>query len=325
MTTPPNVKRRERVAVVALLAGTLCWGCGFTWAKSAGEAVQDAAGLHRHDSFGPLFLLGWRFLLASAAWFAVFPASRRGWTIRGFGWAILIGALLGGALISQHIGLDFTTEAVSAFLTSLTILFVPLLLMFALRRPPRPVLWLGVVLATLGVWLMTGAQPHGFGLGEIYGLTCAFMYSFYILAINAATERETPWRLVGAQFAIVAVLCFASCAVLDGRRNFRPDKMLAILSHPAVWCNLALLTLFTTLIAFGLLTFFQPRIDPTRAALVYLAEPIFATAYAAIAVHHQASRLTLVGAALILFANVLVELLSASEQTRAPERVVIVD
>jgi drug/metabolite transporter (DMT)-like permease len=324
-TGPPS-KPRENLAVAALLLATVFWGCGFTWAKAAGEAVQQAAGLAPRAKFGPVFLLGWRFLLASIAWFLVFPSAWRGWTWRGIGWALLVGILLGGGLIVQHIGLDRTSEAVSAFLTSLTILFVPLLLIFVMHKPPRPVLWMGVALATCGVWLMTGAQPRGFGLGEILGLVCAFLFSIYILVVNAAAAHESPWRQVGAQFAVVAVFCFLTCVFLPGgRENLRPPNIIHILRVRAVWQNLALLTFFTTLLAFGLLTFFQPLIDPTRAALIYLAEPIFATVYAAIVAGHPAGLVTLAGAALILVANVLVEVVGARSGRGQEERVALVD
>ena len=38
-------------------------------------------------------------------------------------------------------------EAVNAFLTSLTVLFVPLILALTTRRLPNPTLWIGVLLA----------------------------------------------------------------------------------------------------------------------------------------------------------------------------------
>src|SRR5439155_9871590 len=136
-----------------------------------------------------------RFTLASLVWLALFPAARRGWTWRSAGRATLIGVLLGAGLIVQHLGLDRTSEAVSAFLTSLTILFVPLMMTAALRRPPRAPLWVGVTVATLGVWLMTGASPAGFGRGELLGLLCAFVYSLYILAIDHIVPIENPWPM----------------------------------------------------------------------------------------------------------------------------------
>lgn len=308
----------QRNASLALALATVFWGSGFTWAKIGGQAVQQAAGLPPGALFGPIFLLAWRFTVAAALWFALFPEARRGWTWRGIGRGAGIGLLLSAALVFQHLGLDATSEAVSAFLTSLTILFVPILVTFALRKPPRPALWIGVALATAGVWVMTGASPSGFGRGEWLGLGCALSYSFYILVVNSVMTRETPWRMTGAQFVTVTVVCFLVCAACPGgAARLTPGKMAAILAWRDVWLNMLLLALLATIAAFGLLTHFQPRLDPTRAALLYLLEPIMAVIYAAIAVHHYPTVHTAIGAAMILVANVTVELLSAAAPDRA--------
>lgn len=321
--TPSPSRRQEKLAVLALLVGTVCWGFGFTWAKAAGEAVERAAGMPRGDPFGPIFVLAWRFLTAAIVWLAIFPASRRGWTWRGAAWGAGVGVLCSAGLVVQHLGLDRTSEAVSAFLTSLTILFVPLIMLLA-GRPPRAALWAGVGLASAGVWLMTGATPRGFGLGEILGLACAFVFSLYILAVNAAVERQSPHRITAAQFVIVAATCFATCAALPGgAAGFA--RAASILATRAVWGNVLLLAVFPTLIAFSLLTFFQPKVDPTQAALIYLAEPVFATAYAAVAAGHRIGKTALAGAALILLANALVEVLSARRRGAPEEKIVLVD
>lgn len=316
-------RREERGAVLALLLGTVCWGCGFTWAKAAGEAVQHAAGLPPGNPFGPIFILGWRFLVAALIWMIVFPAARRGWTWRGAALGAGAGALCALGLILQHIGLDRTSEAVSAFLTSLTILFVPLIMLLA-GRPPRPVLWLGVVLASAGVWLMTGATPRGFGWGEVLGLACAFTFSLYILAVNFAVKVESPYRVTLAQFAVVAVACLVTCALLPGGRSALAGTG-RILASREVWLNTLLLTIFPTLIAFSLLTFFQPKVDPTRAALIYLAEPVFATIYAALVVGHRTGQIALGGAGLILVANALVEIVSSRGKAGKEQQIVLVD
>jgi hypothetical protein len=78
-----------------------------------------------------------------------------------------------------------------------------------------------------------------------------------------------------------------------------------------------LLVVIATMTAFGLMFYFQPKLDPTRAALVYLGEPIFAALYAYVAVGRALSAVALVGAGLILAANVLVELMGWHQKRRA--------
>ena len=243
----------------------------------------------------------------------LFRDARRGWSFRSLLRSMLLGVLCAAALIVQHLGLDRTSEAVSAFLTSLTILFVPILMTLALRKPPQRELWIGVALATLGIWLMTGATPSGFGVGEILGLGCAFGWTLFILAVNAILPTESPWRMTGGQFLTVGAICFVICAALQPA-FMRPTVMWHVLRDTHAWLNLALLTIFTTLTAFGLLTHYQPRLDATRAALIYLLEPIFAAIYAFIAAGHRLGRLAIAGAGLILIANVFVELILARKR-----------
>ena len=312
LNAPAASPAEARRAALALTLATVLWGFGFTWAKAAGDAVHRAVGLEPGSAFGPIFVLGWRFTLAGLAVFALIPAARRGWTGRGALRVGAVGVLLAVGLILQHLGLDRTSEAVSAFLTSLTILFVPLILTLVLRRPPAPVMWLGVALATVGVWLITGAARTGFGAGEALGLACALTFSLYILAVNAAARTEGAWPMSAGQFLVVGLLCFGTCALVEGGHAVRPAAAPGVLaSSRDVWLNVLLLTAFPTLGAFTLLNLYQPKLDATRAALIYLVEPVVAAAYAWVMAGRRLDALTIAGAGLILAANALVEVLSA--------------
>src|SRR5688572_14336524 len=274
-------RKEAHRAALALLLATVFWGGGFTWAKAAGDAVHRALGLGAGSAFGPVYVLGWRFSLAAVVLLLLVPAARRGWTWRGVARVGSVGVLLAVGLVIQHLGLDRTSEAVSAFLTSLTILFVPLMLTVVARKPPAPVMWLGVVLATAGIWLMTAAAPSGFGVGEALGLACAFSFSLYIFAVNAAAKTENGWRMSAGQFLVVGVTCFATCAFVEGGGAMRPAAALSLFaSDRDIWLNVLLLTVFPTVGAFTLLNLYQPKLDPTRAALIYLVEPVVAAAYA---------------------------------------------
>ena len=298
-------------AALALLFATVLWGCGFTWAKAAGEAVHRAAGLPDGQAFGPVFALACRFTLGGLA-ILLIRRARHGWTWRGAAKIAGTGLILALGLVLQHLGLDRTPEAVSAFLTSLTILFVPLTLTLVLRRPPAPIMWLGVVLATAGVWLMTGFSPRGFAAGESLGIACAVAFTFHLLAVNAVARTQDAWRLTAGQFLVVGLVCFATCAVVPGRTAlWSGDALRDFVTQRAIWQNVALLALFPTVGAFSIQSHVQPKLDPTRAALIYLLEPVVAAAFAWAVAGRALSWTILAGAGLILAANILVELLAA--------------
>jgi drug/metabolite transporter (DMT)-like permease len=302
---------RQHFAAAMLLIATVAWGLSFTWVKSAQETINQQAALGPGAGIGPLLLLAVRFILAGALVFFAVPRARRGWSLTSAWRASFLGFFLWAGMVLQHLGLDRTSEAVSAFLTSLTILFVPLMMTAALRRPPRPIFWVAVALATLGIWLMTGATPTGFGVGEMLGLACAIVFSVHIIAISEFMPRDDPWRMLAGQCIVVGILSLALCPFLDrGVEMLRPESLLALAKKPHLMIELALLLIFASWLAYSLQNFFQPRLDPTRAALIYLIEPIIAAAYAYAAKGRSLGVLEITGAGLILTANLAVELLN---------------
>jgi drug/metabolite transporter (DMT)-like permease len=303
---------RNRRATFALLAATVFWGCGFTWAKEGGADVNLLSGLPHGDPLGPIWLLCVRFLSAGVLWILIFPAARRGWTWSSAGRGAALGAMLACGLVAQHLGLDRTSEAVTAFLTSLTILFVPLMMTLVLRRPPPGVLWVGVALATVGVWLMTGASPRGFGLGEVLAVSCAVIFSVQLIALNFMVARDDPARIAAGQFLGVGLLTGITCLFLQGGlHSLSPVRIGQLVATPGIGWNLLLMVTLVTIGSYGLQTHFQPHVDPTRAVLLYLCEPIFASVYAWLMAGRGLGMIAIAGAALILIANGLVELIQA--------------
>jgi len=317
----------DPVAVAGVTLATAFWGCSFTWAKAGGAGVNDALGLPGGSPVGPTLFLALRFLLSAVVWAVVVPRSLRGWTRRGVGDGLLLGGVLLVPMVFQVIGLDRTSEAVSAFLTSLTVVVVPVVLTLILRRPPRPGMWGAVALALLGIWLMTGAAPTGFGVGELLGLLCGILFSGHILALDRVMRRESTPRMALAQFAVGGVGALLVCPFLPGGWGaLAPDGLAAVLTHglgtgptdgtrgwwasDAVLANLVPVTVVSTLAAFALIFSFQPRLSPTRAAIVYLFEPIFASLFAWVVVGRTLAPIALAGGALILVANGLAEVVS---------------
>lgn len=312
MVSPvPLATYEAQRATLALLLATLAWGCSFTWAKAGGAALNQAAGLPPGALLGPLLLLTWRFTLAGVLWLLCFPAARRGWTWRSVGRAALLGCLLCLGLTVQMLGLDRTSEAVNAFLTSLAVVFVPLIMLGVLRRPPPLAMWCAVLLATVGVWLMTGATPTGFGGGEGLGLACALFFAVHMIALGELGQRDSPWRLAAGQFLSVGLGAGSSCLLLDYDLSMLlPARQWQLMTSAGVWLDGLLLVGVSTMLAFGLMFYFQPVLDPTRAALLYLAEPVFAALFAYIVAGRGLSVLALSGAVLLVMANGLAELLA---------------
>jgi drug/metabolite transporter (DMT)-like permease len=314
----PKPVPSSALPTLALLLATLAWAGSFTWAKVAGDAMNQAAGLPSGTLLGPILLLAWRFTAAGLLWLLIFPAARQGWTWRSCRRSVILGALLWAGQTVQMLGLDRTSEAVNAFLTSLTVVFVPLSMVVIVRRPPPAAIWLPVSMAAVGIWLMTGATPAGFGAGEALGLGCAVLFSAHMIALGEIGRDDSPWRMAAGQLLSVGLASAAtSLFVSHGPIPLTHRVHWEIVTSAGIWLYLVLLIVISTMTAFGLMFYFQPKIDPTRAALIYLAEPVFAALYAYMTVGRTLMAIGFVGAGLILGANVLVELLERRTQRRS--------
>lgn len=297
-----------RLAEFGLLVATIVWGLSFTWAKHGGDEINRVSAAGQGAVLGPILLMSVRFFLAGWIWMAIFPAARKGWNWGTVGRSLLIGGFMGAGTITQVIGLDRTSEAVSAFLTSLTILWVPILLSLGLGKPPQAIFWVGVAIATAGIWLMTGAMPSGFGLGEMLGLATAFLFSFQIIATNAMIPNDDPFRITAGELIVSGGIGGLVCLGWIGfDSNVTIATATKALTQSDILRDLGLLIALPTLVSYGCMSLYQPKVDATRATLIYLLEPVAAATFAWLTVGRRLGRVEILGAGLILSANLLVE------------------
>lgn len=315
MTLPaPSIdSRREHRAILMLLIACVLWGVSFNWNKSAqallGAQLVRVTGDEHLRAVAPAAFLAVRFLATVVLWIIAFPRSLRGWTVRSALAGFLGGSFLAGGMLFQHYGLVSASESLMAFLTSLTVLFTPILASAVLRHKVSGMLWLSVACATLGVALMSLYRKEGrFDLGALLGLVCALIFSVHILVVDYFGKSENVWRFSLGQFTTAAFIITVFALLRPGGfQLLSPHIMLGAFASPALLFLLSLTIVFSTIITFGIMFVYQPHTSPTRAALVYLSEPIFATVYAWLAAGSAISPAAMGGAGLIILGNLLAE------------------
>jgi drug/metabolite transporter (DMT)-like permease len=200
---------------------------------------------------------------------------------------------LGAGYVFQTTGLQYTTSSVSAFLTYLLVVFVPLLSALVLRRPPSSATAAGVALAVVGLWLLTEGAGIGFGRGEVLSILCALAFAAHILVLSEVANRYDIVVFNAAQFSLVALGLFVP-GLLTGGYAFPAEAWLAAIYTGVV----------VNAVAFGLQLYGQRRVSAARTALVLMLEPVFA----AILGYVDGERLGIAGAlgAGLILAGILV-------------------
>ena len=164
---PEPARRTDWRADGWLVGATLIWGTSFVFIKSAVTHMD------------PVLFLALRFGLGALAYIVVM--NRRAWpTRRELLWGAALGLFLWAGNVFQTIGLQTITPSRSAFLTSLSVVMVPILTVILWRRVPPPGIWAAVVLALAGLSVLYWtAAGFSFALGDILTLGCTLVFSFH--------------------------------------------------------------------------------------------------------------------------------------------------
>lgn len=246
---------RRYLAEGALIIAALSYGVTF-------PLVHDAL-----DDITPFAYLVGRFGIATLLLAPVtIPALRtrgpeRRMLVRA---GLTAGAILFGGYATQTVGLQYTSPSTSAFLTGLYVIITPVIESAISRRLPRAPVVAGIVIATVGLYLLTGADVH-LGQGELLTLACAVLFAWHIVFIGAYTHVLQPLQFATLQIGAVAVLSITPAA--DQGIGSSSTLVIFAVVFTGVACSA---------IALPLQLWGQQRIPATRAALILLAEPVFA-------------------------------------------------
>ncbi len=177
---------------------------------------------------------------------------------------VAAGVCLAAGYVGQTVGLQYTTTSVSAFFTYLLVVIVPLLSAVVLRRPPMPSALVGIVLATAGLFVMSGTG-FALGKGEVLTLLGAVAFAAHIVVLSEVAEHHDVFALNAVQFSTVALVLLGP-ALLAGDHAF----------PASAWAAAAYTGIVVGVVAFGLQVWGQRRVSASRAALVLMLEPVVA-------------------------------------------------
>lgn len=280
-------RRRAELAQVGV---TFVWGATFVVVKGA---LQDSS---------TLLFLALRFTLATVALAAAFRplASRFDKTKPILAGGALAGVFLFSGYLLQTIGLRYTTPSKSAFITGLCVVMVPVFSALVARRLPGASVALGVGTATVGMALLTlrGASLK-MDAGDLLTLGGAAAFSIHIMLLGRLAPRLGFQALALTQIATAAVLALSTFWWVE-----RPT----VRWTPGLISALLVTGLLATAVAFSVQTWAQQYTTPTRTALIFAMEPVFAWLTSFVVAGEVLAARAALGAVLILAGILLVEL-----------------
>ncbi|MDQ8935324.1 DMT family transporter [Acinetobacter rudis] len=242
---------------LSLLFMTLIWGGTFI-------VVQYALNYST-----PMFFVGCRFAAAALAVSLLYWRELRGITQKDWIAGLMIGASIAGGYGMQTIGLQSISSSESAFLTALYVPLVPILLWIIFRKAPYIMTWIGVIMAFFGLILLTGNglnQLH-FNFGQIITLIGSISIALEIIFIGYFSKHVNLARVTVLQLIFASLVSFASMPII-GEVAIPAFSWPLLLIAAGLGCASAFIQL--------VMNWAQRFVDPTQAAIIYAAEPVWA-------------------------------------------------
>jgi len=289
--------QKSWLADLSLLLVAFVWGTTFVIVQNAISVLPP------HTFNGIRFFLAAFFLLFLLLF--LYPQQLKQLSRKMVFAGIILGFWLYGGYAFQTVGLLYTTSSKAGFITGLSVVLVPIFALIVLAQRPKWPAVLGVVAATIGLYLLTLGDSFHLNRGDVFVFFCAISFAGQIILTGKYAPNFPSMALALIQIATVSALSIISSFLFEDWRHswqsstiFTPDVLWALLitAGPA------------TAFAFLAQTICQRFTTPTRVALIFAMEPVFAALTAFIWTDEILSTKAISGCLLIFVGMILSEL-----------------
>lgn len=254
------------------------------------------------DSIGPAFFCLLRFIIAGTILLVVNIIRKKKDDNKDYiRHGIILGVILFFGSYFQQYGLITITPGKSGFISSLYIVFVPLMT-YILNKEEKPTyrLWIAVIVALIGLYLLTYKGSSAIGIGDFITVLSAFVYSLQIIYIDKYAGTVDIYKLNCVQFYTCAILSFICMLITKESHSFLAIK-------DCLW-PLLYVGVIGTCVSYTTQTLGQIDNDPTISSLIMSLESVFAALSGFIILHNVFTTKELIGCIVIFSAIIYVQL-----------------
>lgn len=274
-----------------LLGVAFMWGTTFILTKGALGFI------------GPYTFLSLRFILASI--FLALVCYRQ---LRTISWSdikagLVLGLCLTLGFVFQTVGLQYTSASNAAFITGLSVVIVPIIISIYTINLPSKGTACGIAFAAIGLFLLSVTDALRISYGDLLVLGAAFGFASHIVVVDHYSPRHNAVSLAVVQILVVGL--FSAIFALFS------ESWPPVINAPVLEA-LIITVVPATALAFLTQNALQKYTTPTRTAIIFITEPIFAAGFAHVWAGEVLSSRALLGCILIVGGMLLTELDFAS-------------
>ena len=207
-----------------------------------------------------------------------------------------LGLCMGTTL--QQMGLVYSDAGKAGFITAMYIVLVPILGLFLKRKPTKGAV-AGIILAVIGLYLLSCVGVTQVNKGDLLLMGCALGFAIQILCVDLWGEGIDGFRLNCVQAFVVVV--FSLVMMLTTETVIMADVK-------AAFGSIAYAGILSSGIAFSLQIIGQKDLDPTAASIIMSMESVVAVICGALILKETMNTWEISGCVLMFIALLISQL-----------------
>lgn len=239
-----------------MIIATILWGATYPLMKISMQELTPG---------GFVFL---RFFIAAIASLPILYFYRQRLNKSLFVSSAIVGLCSGATVFLQSAGIKSIPASLSAFLSGCAIVFVVILRSIITKKRPTVVDICTTIICIVGLGLVTGGGSCVWETGVIYTILSALFIALHILFMDKYAK--------GGNAVIITLIEFSFCTLYALGSSNEVYYKVESLSRD-VWIAVLFCAIACSVVAFSLQAYSQKFLDPTRVAMIFMLEPVFAT------------------------------------------------
>ncbi|OPA22816.1 DMT family transporter [Bacillus cereus] len=269
----------QKQANFLLATVSIGWGTSYIFMKVLADTVS------------PFTVVALRFGIAFLIMIVMFNRKLISINIKMLSYSAIVGVLLCGIFISLMYGMKTTSASSAGFLTSTTVILVPVLQILITRKLPRKEVIYGVITVSIGLALLTIKDDFTFALGSLLCLVAALLYGIHIIVTNYFVKKVDAFQLGIFQLGFAFLFAFIGNFIFE--TPVLPNGVIE-------WSAILGLAIICSAYGFVIQPIAQKYTTPESTGFLFSLEPVFSAVFAFIFLNENMGGQEYVGALLIL-------------------------
>ena len=211
-------------------------------------------------------------------------------------YSLILGILAFISVLSMTIGVKYTTASNAGFLISLSVVMIPIISVIFLKKKIKFRLLISVILATIGIVLLTLNDQLTINKGDLLCIICALGFALQVLVMEKIPKNADSIAIGALQMGIVAIL--------NSLISFTTESF-KFPSSIEVWVVIVILGIFCTAICYIMQIYALKDTSAIQAGIILSLEPVFSAFFAFIFLGEILSAKGYAGAVLLFISVIL--------------------